>query len=79
MKQAAAVPAMLFPVHVQCVLPMRTEVKRNQTKALFAQGCFLLFFFKKRTCNHISTARSTPNVQNRSLPRLLGGKKSLLS
>ena len=47
MKQAAAVPATLFPVHVQCVLPMRTEVKRNQTKALFAQGCFFFFFFKK--------------------------------
>lgn len=34
-----------------------------------------------RTCNHISTARITPNVQNRSLPRLLGGgrKFALLS
>ena len=37
-------PATLFPVHVQRVLPMRTEVKRNQTKALFSQGCFFFFF-----------------------------------
>lgn len=42
MKQAAAVSSRtVFPVHIQRVLPMRTEVKRNQTKALFVQGgCF---------------------------------------
>ena len=73
-EQAAAVCGRtVFPVHIQRVLPVRTEVKRNQTKALFAQGwCFFFFFFFLRTCNHISTARITWNVQNRSLPRLLG-------
>ena len=42
MKQAAAVSSRtVFPGHIPRVLPMRTEVKRNQTKALFAQGgCF---------------------------------------
>lgn len=63
MKQAAAVPATLFPVHVQCVLPMRTEVKRNQTKALFAQGCFFFFFFKKEQLNRIPEIARTYKSQ----------------
>lgn len=39
----------------------------------------LVFGFFLRTCNRISTARITRNVQNRSLPRLLGGGRKVCS
>ena len=59
-EQAAAVCGRtVSPVHIQRVLSVRTEVKRNQTKALFAQSWCFCFFFFLRTCNHISTARIT--------------------